>query len=144
MAGNKVFNENNIRLNVKLDSKEDAIRAAGGVLIENGYVQPEYLEDMLKREEAACTYIGNHVGIPHGICKSEERIKSSGISLLQVPDGVDYDGQTAYVIIGIAGKNDEHIEMLGKIAVTCSDLDNVDKIAHVKSKQEILDIFEGI
>ena len=54
MAGNKVFNENNIRLNVKLDSKEDAIRAAGGVLIENGYVQPEYLEDMLKREEAAC------------------------------------------------------------------------------------------
>ena len=33
MAGNKVFNENNIRLNVKLDSKEDAIRAAGGVLI---------------------------------------------------------------------------------------------------------------
>ena len=38
-----MFNENNIRLNVKLDSK-DAIRAAGGVLIENGYVQPEYLE----------------------------------------------------------------------------------------------------
>lgn len=138
-----VLDEKNIRLNVKLDAKEDAIKAAGAVLVENGYVQPEYVNDMLAREEVACTYIGNHVGIPHGISKSEERIKESGISLLQIPEGVDYDGEIAYVVIGIAGKNDEHIEMLGKMAVTCSDAANIEKIRYATSAAEILDVFEN-
>lgn len=138
-----ILDKSNIRLNVKLNSKEEAIKEAGQILVNNGYVQPEYIEDMLAREKVACTYIGNHVGIPHGICKSEERIKASGISLLQVPEGVNYDGETAYVVIGIAGKNDEHIEMLGKIAITCSDVDNIEKIRRAKTAEEILDVFEN-
>lgn len=142
--GKPVLSEENIRLNVPRCSKEEIIKLAGKVLTENGYVQPEYIDSMMEREKAVCTYIGNYVGIPHGICKSEEMILHSGLSLLQVPEGIDYDGETAYVVIGIAGKGDEHLEMLGKLALTCSDVDKVLKIAHASTKKEILDILETV
>ena len=137
MADKKsIFNEDNIRLNASFATKEEAIRAAGQILADNGYVKEEYIDDMLKREEVVSTYIGNHIAIPHGIVKSEERIMASGISFFPVPEGVDYEGKTANVIIGIAGKNNEHIEILGDIAVACSDLDNVEKLRNAKTKED--------
>lgn len=145
MADRKsIFNEDNIRLNASFARKEEAIRAAGQILADNGYVKEEYIDDMLKREEVVSTYIGNHIAIPHGIVKSEERIMASGISFIQVPEGVNYEGKTANVIIGIAGKNNEHIEILGDIAVACSDLDNVEKLRNAKTKEEILNVFKDV
>ena len=52
--------------------------------------------------------------------------------------------KTANVIIGIAGKNNEHIEILGDIAVACSDLDNVEKLRNAKTKEEILNVFKDV
>ena len=69
---------------------------------------------------------------------------ASGISFIQVPEGVNYEGKTANVIIGIAGKNNEHIEILGDIAVACSDLDNVEKLRNAKTKEEILNVFKDV
>ena len=52
MADRKsIFNEDNIRLNAAFATKEEAIRAAGQILADNGYVKEEYIDDMLKREE---------------------------------------------------------------------------------------------
>lgn len=63
MADKKsIFNEDNIRLNASFATKEEAIRAAGQILADNGYVKEEYIDDMLKREEVVSTYIGNHIG----------------------------------------------------------------------------------
>ena len=65
MADRKsIFNEDNIRLNAAFATKEEAIRAAGQILADNGYVKEEYIDDMLKREEVVSTYIGNHIAIP--------------------------------------------------------------------------------
>ena len=65
MADKKsIFNEDNIRLNASFATKEEAIRAAGQILVDNGYVKEEYIDDMLKREEVVSTYIGNHIAIP--------------------------------------------------------------------------------
>ena len=72
---NKIFNADNIVLNKRLRNKEDAIDVAGKVLVEQGYVDPKYVECMHKREEVISTYIGNNVAIPHGIDGSEKYIK---------------------------------------------------------------------
>lgn len=138
------FPEENILLNVKVADKTEAIRLAGNLLKDHGYVEPEYIDAMIQRDKEASVYLGNHFAIPHGVGGSEKYIKESGISFLQIPDGVDFNGETAYVMVGIAGKNGEHIEILGNIAEVCTDVGNVEKLRTAKDKKEVLDIFKNL
>lgn len=140
----QVFKEKNIRLNQNFSNKTEAIITAGTVLVENEYVDSSYIEDMLKREDEVSTYIGNNVAIPHGIVKSVEKIHHSGISFLQVPEGVAYEEENAYLIIGIAGRNNEHLDILGKIAEVCSNVDNVEKLRFAKTEKEVMNIFKEV
>ncbi|MGB9808772.1 MAG: PTS sugar transporter subunit IIA, partial [Caldanaerobacter sp.] len=63
----EILNEKNILLNLPSESKIEAIERVGNLLVENGYVEKEYIEGMKKREEDITTYIGNGVAIPHGV-----------------------------------------------------------------------------
>ena len=103
---NKIFNADNIVLNKRLRNKEDAIDVAGKVLVEQGYVDPKYVECMHKREEVISTYIGNNVAIPHGIDCYEKYIKESGISFIQVPEGVN-TAMTPYTSLWVSQEKTE-------------------------------------
>lgn len=140
----KIFSEENVILNAVVEDKWNAIRMCGQILVNQGYVREEYLDDMFTREKESSVFVGNNVAIPHGISFSEDHIMESGISFLQVPTGVEFEGGTAYLLIGIAGKNGEHIELLGKIALICSDMDNIEKLRNAKSKAEINEIFQDL
>ncbi|EHI99117.1 phosphoenolpyruvate-dependent sugar phosphotransferase system EIIA 2 [Clostridium sp. DL-VIII] len=136
--------EDNIILNARFDNKWDAIRACGDTLVKNGYVYKEYVERMVDRERGATVYIGNNLAIPHGTDGSEPYIITSGISVLQVPDGVQFEDGIAYILIGIAGRDGEHIKILGSIATVCSDIGNVQKLREAKDKKVICNILEEI
>lgn len=138
---NSILNEANILLNLKSEAKYDAIDRVGSLLVSNGYVEEMYKEGMRKREEDITTYIGNGIAIPHGMNEYIKHIKNSGIVVAQYPEGVDFgEGNTAYIIIGIAGKNNDHLEILSKIAVVCLEEENVSKLRNSKNKREIIDI----
>lgn len=140
-----ILTPENIRFNVSVDSKEEAIRLTGELLVERGYVEPEYIDKMLEREQLTSTYMGNYVAIPHGTEDAKQNVKESGIVIIQVPDGVDFgNGNIVKLLIGIAGKGDEHLEVLSKIAIIISDEDNVLKIVQSSSTEEIMSLFEGV
>lgn len=140
-----ILSTENIVLNAEVENKESAIRLTGSVLVERGYVDPAYIEKMLEREELTSTYMGNFVAIPHGTEDAKESVKESGITIIQVPGGVDFgNGNLVKLLIGIAGKSDEHLDILSKIAIVCSEEENVISIVNAASKEEILDLFEGV
>ncbi|WP_034644953.1 PTS sugar transporter subunit IIA [Bacillus methanolicus] len=140
-----ILSPENILLNAEIENKESAIRLTGNVLVENGYVDSAYIEKMLEREELSSTYMGNFVAIPHGTEDAKQSVKESGIAIIQVPGGVDFgNGNIVKLLIGIAGKGDEHLEILSKIAIVLSEEENVMKIVNASSKEEILAIFEGV
>ena len=132
-----------IVLNVGSESKDKAIERVGNLLIIGGYVKDNYIEGMKAREEEVTTYMGNGVAIPHGMNEYKKEILESGIVIAQYPDGVDFgDGNTAYIVIGIAGKGDEHMEILSKIALTVQYEENVERLRNAKSPEEIIEIIE--
>jgi PTS system mannitol-specific IIA component len=136
-----ILNEGNILLNAATEGKYEAIERTGRLLADNGYVEPDYIEGMRKRETEVTTYIGNGIAIPHGTSQYVQHIKKSGIVVVQYPDGVDFGGgNIAYILIGIAGKNDEHLEILSAIALVCQDENNVSKLRNSASKEEIISI----
>ncbi|MDK7294402.1 PTS sugar transporter subunit IIA, partial [Streptococcus pasteurianus] len=69
---------------------EDAIRAAGQLLVDDGDVEEEYIDSMLAREEVVSTHMGNFIAIPHGTDEGKDKVKATGISVIQVPFGVDF------------------------------------------------------
>jgi mannitol PTS system EIIA component len=140
-----ILTKENIQLNVQLANKEEAIRKTGGILVDKGYVAADYIEKMLEREELTSTYMGNFVAIPHGTEDAKELVKASGLSIIQAPEGVDFgDGNIVKVLIGIAGKNNEHLDILSQIAIVCSEEENIEKIVEAKDAQTILDLFEEV
>ena len=91
------------------------------------------------------TYMGNFVAIPHGTEDANNEVKESGIAIIQVPEGVDFgDGNIVKLIFGIAGKGDEHLDILSNIAIVVSEEENVEKIVSSSSEDEILAFFEGV
>jgi mannitol PTS system EIIA component len=140
-----ILNEANILLNKKLENKTEAIKATGQILVDNGYVKQEYIEQMLKREELSSTYMGNFIAIPHGTEEAKEAVIESGLSVIQAPEGVDFGGgNIVKILIGIAGKGDEHLDILSKIAIVCSEEENVEKLVQAKSKEEILQLLSEV
>ncbi|MFB3165112.1 PTS mannitol transporter subunit IICBA [Neobacillus sp. 179-J 1A1 HS] len=130
----------NVFLNQEFANKEEAITFAGRALFNAGYVKENYIEAMIERDNMTSTYMGNDVAIPHGTEEAKKDVIKSGFTVLQVPNGVDFDGQKARLIFGIAGKDSTHLEILSGIAVTCSDMENIEKMAGAKTAQEIIDI----
>jgi mannitol PTS system EIIA component len=117
-----VLAPNRIRLQARAADKSDAIRQAGELLVSSGCVEAPYVEGMLAREETMSTYLGNGVSIPHGEFDDRAYIKQTGISVLQLSDGVEWeDGEKAYLVIGIAAAADEHVGVLANLAEAIED-----------------------
>jgi mannitol/fructose-specific phosphotransferase system IIA component len=119
-----ILSKERIRLNATAADRTDAIRQAGDLLVRTGCVLPPYIDGMLKREESMSTYLGSGVSIPHGVFENREHILQTGLSVLQVPAGVDWgDGELAYLVIGIAAQSDEHVGVLASLAEAIEDED---------------------
>jgi PTS system mannitol-specific IIA component len=69
--------------------------------------------------------------------------RATGLSIVQIPDGVDFgEGQTAYLLVGIAAVGDEHLDILTNVAMICSEEDNLSTLLKADSVEKIIDIFE--
>lgn len=138
----------NIKLNQHFTTKESAIRAAGEVLVLAGYVEADYVDAMVQRENDMTTYMGNFIAIPHGTDEAKKYIKKSGISIIQVPNGVDFgtpeEEKMVTVLFGIAGVENEHLDILSQIAIFCSDIDNVVELASAQTAEEIVALLQEV
>lgn len=142
-TSNTLLKKENIKLNLASTDKETAIRSAGKLLVESGYVDEAYIEAMITRENDITTYIGKGIAIPHGVSSAKEKIKHSGIVVLQYPNGVPFGDETAYLIIGIAGIGNEHLSILANIATAIEgDEDHgEDIVAKLRTTKNVEDIY---
>jgi|TARA_B100000809_G_scaffold21562_1_gene18942 PTS system mannitol-specific IIA component len=138
-----MLKKENILMDQTAGSKEEAIEMAGRLLVQQGAVEEAYIDSMLEREKVVSTFMGNGLAIPHGTDEGKTSVIESGLSLVQVPGGVDFDGNEAKVVLGIAGKDNEHLDMLQKIAVLFSEEENAEQVINASSADEIIALFEN-
>lgn len=120
-AKKAVLKKEGIKTGLKSVDKETAIRAAGQLLCDLGFANEDYIQAMVDRENMVSTYMGMGVAIPHGTSNAKKTVKKSGIVVMQYPEGVDFGDEKAYLVIGIAGVGDEHLEILGNIVASLED-----------------------
>lgn len=145
----KALDANTIALGQTAKTKEEAIRQVGQLLVDNGNAEPEYIDSMIARNRDVSVYMGNFIAIPHGQEDGMKYIKKTGIAIAQYPWGVDFSDDPAEenlvtVVFGIAGLNGEHLQLLSKIALYCSDVENVQKLADAQSAQEVINLLKEV
>jgi len=119
-----------VRTGLSAADKYTAIRLAGEQLVARGCVEASYIDAMLVREEVITTYIGEGVAIPHGVGSAKQFIKKTGLAVLQFPDGVPFGEEKAYLVVGIAGLEEEHLPILQALATIMLDEDRIEAIKH--------------
>ncbi|MBN3135237.1 PTS mannitol transporter subunit IICBA [Pectobacterium punjabense] len=136
----------NVFLNQHATHKEQAIRFAGEQLVKGGYVEPAYVEAMLEREKLTSTYLGESIAVPHGTIEAKDRVLKTGVVFCQYPEGVrfgDEEDEVARLVIGIAARNNEHIQVITSLTNALDDDAVIERLAHTQDVQEVLDLLSG-
>ncbi len=139
-----ILSPENIVADGSASTKEEAIREAGALLVAAGAVKPEYVDAMLEREASVSTYMGNFLAIPHGTNEAKDAIVRSALSLVRYATPIDWDGEEVRFAVGIAGLNNEHLEILSKIALVFSDEDEVQKLIDAADASELFALLEEV
>ncbi len=133
-----------VRLKVTARSKADAIHQVGDLLVANGRIQPDYVDSMLAREGQANTYLGNGIAIPHGQPAQRDLIETTGIAVLQLSAGVEWNpGEMVRLVVGIAAKSDEHLQILTNLTHVLDDPAAVQALAETEDARVICDRLTG-
>ena len=136
----------NIHLGLNAATKEEAIRYAGEQLVKLGYAEPEYVDAMFEREKLVPTYLGESIAVPHGTVEAKDRVMKTGIVICQYPAGVQFtddEDDVAKLVVGIAAKNDEHIQVITTITNALDDPEAIERLTSTTDVNEVLNILAG-
>ena len=125
-------------------TKDEAIQEAAGMLVAAGAVTTDYADAMRERESSVSTYMGNLLAIPHGTNESKDAILDSALSVARYETPLDWDGNPVKFVIGIAGKDGGHLEILSKIAIVFADEDEVAKLEAAPDAAAILELLGDV
>ncbi|PIJ48283.1 PTS mannitol transporter subunit IICBA [Erwinia sp. OLTSP20] len=147
-SGENLFklSASNVFLGLSASDKEQAIRFAGEQLVKGGYVQPEYIDAMLDREKLTPTYLGESIAVPHGTIEAKDRVLKTGVVFCQYPAGVRFgegEDDIARLVIGIAARNNEHIQVITSLTNALDDESVIEKLANTHSIDDVVDILSG-
>ncbi len=127
----KTITKSCIRLDAHADNKDEAIRLAGQMLADAGYIDPGYIDSLLQREQVANTFLGGGVAIPHGMIEHRHLIHHTGVAILQLRDGIEWnEGQKAHLVVAIAAQSDEHIALLRRLTRLMQQPEALDILIH--------------
>ncbi|WP_345801839.1 PTS sugar transporter subunit IIA [Microbacterium sp. AZCO] len=140
----EVLSIGQVRIHSGGATRDEAMKEAADILEAVGAVTGEYFDAMKQREQTVSTYMGNELAIPHGTNETKNTILASGLSVVRYDGGVDWDGEPVTFVIGIAGKGDEHLEILSQIAILFSDEDDVERLKQAQTPEELFAILSTV
>lgn len=128
------------------DAKDavDAITKAGMLLLDRGYIQNNYIDEMIETYKKYGPYIviTKNVAIPHA--KITGGSIKSGYSIIRLKKPINFgniDNDPVKIVIGLSSKdNDEHIDNIKKIVYFLEDEEIMRKILTL----DVDDIYNAI
>jgi len=139
-----VLTPGRVRIHAGSATRDEALQEAADVLVAAGAVTPDYLQAMHEREKAVSTFMGNGLAIPHGTNDAKDAVLGSALSVSRYDGGVDWDGEQATFVIGIAGKDGEHLDILSQIAILFSDEDDVARLNAAATPEELFELLSAV
>jgi len=134
----KVLELAQINLHGTATTSSEAIDEAGRSLVAAGAVTAEYLRYMHERELLVSTYMGNFLAIPHGTNEGKDTVLASALSFVRYDNPIDWGGNPVRFVVGIAGKDGGHMDVLSSIALIFSDEEQVEQLLVAETPEDVL------
>ncbi|MTI47544.1 BglG family transcription antiterminator [Sporosalibacterium faouarense] len=83
----ELFDKELIIPNLDVESKEIVIKKLGNILVDNGYVNSNFIKSALEREKITSTAVSERVAIPHG---THDNVNKSGIAVATLKQPVNW------------------------------------------------------
>ena len=136
-----------IQLGASPANKQAAIDLLADLMEKGGNLKDkaQYKKDVLAREAEGTTGLGDGLATPHA---KSAGVAKAGLAAMTVPQGMDYasmDGKPSRLFFMIAapdGANDEHLQILQKLATMIMDDDFKEALIAAKTKEEFLSIID--
>ncbi|WP_298586016.1 PTS mannitol transporter subunit IICBA [uncultured Kocuria sp.] len=139
-SGESILTKDRIVMDGGAVNAAQAIDEAGGLLVAAGAVTDEYVASMHEREESVSTFMGNGLAIPHGTNQAKDSINHSALSVVRYPEGLDWNGKPVTWVIGIAGKDNEHLAILSRVAKIFGNKEKVRQLDEARTSDDVLDL----
>lgn len=141
-----VLFEENICLDLKAHTKDEAIREMTHILYENKVIEDQeiFIQEIYKRESEGVTGIGNGIAIPHG---RSDTVKKSVIAIGRSKNDLKWESfdeipVTCLIMFAIRDVDiSQHILLLSRVAELLLDDDVIDILHHGKNANEIMKLF---
>jgi len=133
-------------LDISALSSKEVITQLGNKLVELGHVEPEYIEEMHKRETLLSTYLGNSIALPHGMIGGKQYVKKDGVVFGQIPAGIKWGSEpddVAKIVVAIAAKGERHIQILSSISSTLDNKDTLERLSVTTNVEEVVMLLNG-
>ncbi|WP_150309183.1 PTS sugar transporter subunit IIA [Planctomonas psychrotolerans] len=133
-----LLHRESVQLDARADDRLDAVRQAGAALVAAGAVEESYVDSMLRREKTVSTYVGEGIALPHGTISGKGAVLEDALIVLRFPDGVDWNGETVTVVIGIAAAEGRHIALLARLADILLDETHASRLRRAETVDDVL------
>ena len=127
---NDLLTKELIQIEKRVDTWQEGIELAAQPLLEQGYIEPSYIQEMINSVLQLGAYIVlvPHVALAHAA--PEKGVKRLGVSLLQLQEAVDFNQE------GDDYDEDRQVKLIFVLAA-------VDSSAHLKALQQMVSILDN-
>lgn len=145
MALAEYLPEKNLFLNCSAEDALAAVLQAAEALCRLSYAKSAWIPYVLERQRQLSVCLGRGLAVAHGLLEGEGHILGTGLVLLQYPNGVRFEEERVFIVIGLAALREKHMTLLSEIGAAFSaDHRLAYRLAGAKTKEEIRAYLEAI
>jgi len=136
---------------LEAESRDDALGKLVESLSDAGELADKkgFFDALIKREKIVSTGIGMGVAIPHAKLPAFNRCFLA-VGLQKAKEGIEWDAldgapvRLIFMIGGPANEQTEYLKILSRLTAAIKDEDRRKKLISAKTKEDVIDLFEGI
>lgn len=134
-----------VKVNESVQDWEEAIRAAGKLMVADGAVEPRFVDAMIRvaKEFGPYIVVAPGIALPHA--RPEDGVIRASIAVVQLAAPINFgnkDNDPVFLVIALAAvDNQQHIQGLAELAGVLGNSENVQALKNCKAEEELLDVF---
>ena len=143
----QIIKSSQIKVNLKVDSWQEAVRASGRILVDSNFAEERYIEGMIKLTEELGPYIviAPGVAIPHA--RPEEGAKSVGFAIVTLDPPVEFGNEyndPVFLVISFCSPNAQaHVDLLTGIARMLAGENFLDQVKSAETSEDLAALFNN-
>ncbi|HHF0551824.1 TPA: PTS sugar transporter subunit IIA [Vibrio antiquarius] len=125
---------------------KDAISKSCEALIENGAIEPSYVEAIYRSHEELGPYyvVGPGMAMPHA--RPEDGVNRLSLAITVIQNGVNFNSEendpVKMLVTLAATDSNSHVDAISKLAELFMNEEHVEAICNAQSKEDVLAIID--